>query len=131
MNTSSRRAKVGAIAAVVVLAGGIGAALLDDDDDAEPGTVPGTEDLPFDVGPGEGAAFDRAFFPATIEAAPGEPVTLRNEDDEPHTFTADEGLFDSGVLAPGATFEGTFEGPQRITFHCDIHPTMTGVLVIE
>ena len=49
-----------------------------------------------------------------------------------HTITSDtQGLFDSGSLAPGATFEHTFTAAGTYPYHCSIHPTMTGVIVVN
>ncbi|MEO3935124.1 hypothetical protein V3N99_00035 [Dermatophilaceae bacterium Soc4.6] len=38
-------------------------------------------------------------FPA-FTASPGQTITLRDEDSEPHTVTADDGSFDSGTSTP-------------------------------
>lgn len=49
-----------------------------------------------------------------------------------HTITSDtQGLFDSGSLAPGATFEHTFTAAGTYHYHCSIHPTMTGIIVVN
>ena len=49
-----------------------------------------------------------------------------------HTITSDtQGAFDSGSLAPGATFEHTFTTAGTYHYHCSIHPTMTGVIVVN
>src|ERR671926_111285 len=44
---------------------------------------------------------DRTFDPAQLEVAKGTTVTWTNGDTEAHTVTADNGLFDSGVIEPG------------------------------
>src|SRR3954468_22581333 len=44
---------------------------------------------------------DHAFDPAQLDVAPGTTVTFVNNDTEAHTATADNGLFDTGVLEPG------------------------------
>src|ERR687897_2843364 len=41
---------------------------------------------------------NHAFNPAQLNVAPGTTVTFVNNDTEPHTATADNGLFDTGVL---------------------------------
>lgn len=49
-----------------------------------------------------------------------------------HTITSDtQGLFDSGALAPGAVFEHTFTAAGTYHYHCSIHPTMTGIIVVN
>ena len=48
---------------------------------------------------------NHAFNPSQLNVAPGTTVTFVNNDTEPHTATADNGLFDTGVLEPGSSFE--------------------------
>jgi plastocyanin len=73
---------------------------------------------------------DFAFQPASIEVPAGSTVTWTNTGGAPHTVTADNGAFDSGQLAPGASFSQTFTTPGTYTYHCDIHPRMTGTVVV-
>jgi plastocyanin len=49
-----------------------------------------------------------AFNPAQLNVAPGTTVRFVNNDSEPHTATADNGLFDTGVLQPGSSFDVFF-----------------------
>lgn len=63
-----------------------------------------------------------AFKPDTLVVKRGATVVFRNDDQAPHTVTADSGAFDSGVLAPGATFSVTISG--GLTYHCAIHAFM-------
>ena len=48
-----------------------------------------------------------------------------------HTVTADRGAFNSRQLAPGDTFSFAFTAAGTIDYHCEIHPTMKGQIVIE
>jgi hypothetical protein len=49
-----------------------------------------------------------------------------------HDITADtQGLFDSGSLAPGGTFSHTFTAAGTYHYHCSIHPSMTGIIVVN
>src|SRR5215211_4635951 len=73
---------------------------------------------------------DFAFQPTSIEVAAGSTVTWTNTGAAPHTVTADNGAFDSGQLKPGATFSQTFTTPGTYTYHCEIHPQMTGTVVV-
>ena len=73
---------------------------------------------------------DFAFQPASIEVPAGSTVTWTNAGAAPHTVTADDGSFDSGQLKPGATFSQTFSTPGTYTYHCEIHPQMTGTVVV-
>jgi plastocyanin len=73
---------------------------------------------------------DFAFQPASIEVAVGSTVTWTNTGAATHTVTADDGAFDSGRLGSGATFSQTFATPGTFTYHCEIHPQMTGTIVV-
>ena len=68
----------------------------------------------------------QAFSPSTVDALPGETVTWPNVSGRTHTVTADDGSFDSGELADGATFAQAFAAPGAFAYHCRIHPGMTG-----
>lgn len=72
---------------------------------------------------------DFSFDPVQIAVAPGTTVTWVNEG-SPHTVTADNGLFDSGVLNPGDSYSVWFDGSGTVTYHCEIHPSMTGSLTV-
>lgn len=61
----------------------------------------------------------------------GTTVTWRNDDTVPHTVTSDAGLFDSGNLDPGQTFTHTFELTGNFPYHCEIHPTMRGRVLVQ
>jgi plastocyanin len=73
---------------------------------------------------------DHAFDPAQLNVAPGTTVTFVNNDTEPHTATADNGLFDTGVLEPGYSFDVFFDGAGTVTYHCELHPDMQGSIVV-
>jgi hypothetical protein len=60
----------------------------------------------------------------------GTTVTWTNSGASPHTVTADNGEFDSGRLAPGASFSQTFDAAGTVTYHCEIHPQMAGTIVV-
>ena len=65
-------------------------------------------------------------------AAPGATVPVRNTDAVQHTLTSSDGSFTTGVIEPGAV--GAFTAPAAAgsyAFACEIHPSMTGTLVVE
>jgi hypothetical protein len=74
---------------------------------------------------------NHAFNPAQFNVAPGTTVTFVNNDTEPHTATADNGLFDTGELEPGDSSWVSFEGAGTVTYHCELHPDMKGSIVVE
>ena len=73
---------------------------------------------------------DHAFNPAQLNVAPGTTVRFVNNDTEAHTATADNGLFDTGALEPGSSFDVFFDGSGTVTYHCELHPDMTGSIVV-
>jgi len=73
---------------------------------------------------------DHAFDPAQRNIAPGTRVMFINNDTEPHTATADNGLFDTGELEPGESSWVSFEGAGTVTYHCELHPDMQGSIVV-
>jgi plastocyanin len=72
-----------------------------------------------------------AFQPASLQIAAGSSVTWTNQDSTAHTVTSDSGAFDSGQLAPGASFTQMFMTPGTYTYHCQIHPFMTAIIVVS
>ncbi len=75
-------------------------------------------------------------FNGTAHFAPADTtITISNDGELPHTFTAVDGSFDSGQVSPGETFEITVDEPGIIQVFCTLHGTaqgqgMAGVLVV-
>jgi plastocyanin len=65
-----------------------------------------------------------AFNPPNATVAPGTTVTWVNDDQVPHTVTANDGAFDSGTLQPGQSYSFAFDKPGTYAYHCNIHPYM-------
>ena len=75
---------------------------------------------------------DFQFTPATVTIQAGDSVTwTNNSGGTPHTTTSDSGVWDSGTLNAGQSFTFTFKTPGTFAYHCDIHPQMTGTVVVE
>ena len=70
------------------------------------------------------------FTPATLTVAAGTTVTWTNNDSLTHTVTANDGSFDSSNLKPGQQFSYTFNTPGTYSYHCALHPFMSGVVVV-
>ncbi len=73
---------------------------------------------------------DNFFEPAAATIDPGDSVTWTNNGAVPHTVTADNGLFDSGVLDPGESYTVDFDGQGTVTYYCTTHPEMRGSLIV-
>jgi plastocyanin len=71
------------------------------------------------------------FSPATLPIKAGTTVTWTNNDSTTHTVTSDNGVFDSGSLAPGATFIYTFNNTGTFAYHCAIHTSMKGTIIVQ
>jgi plastocyanin len=69
-------------------------------------------------------------FSEDITVPVGTTVIVRNDDSAPHTFSADDGSFDSGNIDGGTTFEMTFTEAGTFAFHCNVHPSMTGTITV-
>jgi plastocyanin len=69
---------------------------------------------------------DFSFSPAKIAVKKGTKVTWINKDEAPHTVTANNGAFDSGVLEQGDKFTYKFKKAGKFAYFCRIHPEMTG-----
>ncbi len=84
---------------------------------------------------GESLGFD----PNELSVQAGTAVVLANVGGKPHSLTADDGTFDTGIVNPGAQ-GGRFAGANAsivpgqagtFPFHCEVHPdAMKGVLTV-
>lgn len=72
-----------------------------------------------------------SFQPAVIQISVGETVTWENYDDVSHTVTGDNNEFDSGKLSKGQKFSHTFTTAGTFTYHCNVHPTMKGTIIVS
>jgi plastocyanin len=72
----------------------------------------------------------KGFTFTALDATAGATVQITNEDGTAHTVTADDGGFDVKVDGGGT---GSFTAPATpgsYSFHCNIHSSMTGTLVV-
>jgi plastocyanin len=81
--------------------------------------------------PGAARIVQFAFVPASVDLAVGSRMTWTNDDPTPHTVTADDGTFDSKQLDPGASFSVVLDKAGSYSYHCEIHPTMVGTVVVQ
>src|SRR5215213_2373686 len=72
-----------------------------------------------------------AFDPPNTTVSAGTTVTWVNDDQVPHTATANDGAFDSGTLQPGQSHSFAFDKPGTYAYHCNIHPYMTATVSVS
>jgi plastocyanin len=75
---------------------------------------------------------DFAFTPKTITVPVGTTVRWTNNGNAPHTVTSTSSpkAFDSGTLNSGDTFQHTFTTAGQFPYRCNIHPFMTGMVIV-
>ena len=71
------------------------------------------------------------FNPGTLTVSVGTNVTWTNNDSTTHRPVSDTGVFDGGNLAPNANFSFTFNTAGTFPYHCAIHPSMTGIVIVK
>lgn len=72
-----------------------------------------------------------AFSPTSLTINIGDSVKWTNSDAATHTVTADAGGFTSTLGPSGGTFTFQFTGAGTFAYHCNIHPSMTGSIVVR
>jgi plastocyanin len=73
-----------------------------------------------------------AFDPSTVTISVNTTVRWTNKDAIGHTVTSDTGgLFDSGTISSNGTYSHTFNTAGTYTYHCSIHPDMTGTVIVN
>ena len=74
---------------------------------------------------------NRAFTPPDLNIEAGTTVTWMNTDRESHTSTSDAAGWNSGTVGAGQQFSFTFQNAGRFTYHCSLHPSMVGTVVVR
>lgn len=74
---------------------------------------------------------EQFFVPQQIQLNSGGTVTWQNNDKAAHTATADNGEFDSGIIAPSKIFSTTLDKAETLNYKCTIHPWMTGTITVK
>lgn len=119
------------ILAVAAVAGGVAEGCGGDDDD------PATPAAAMAQGGAGVASTDRvaiadfAFDPETVTVDAGTKLTWTNDDEAPHTATADDGSFDTGTLKLDDTGAVAIDQPGTYTYYCRFHPFMKGTVEVR
>lgn len=75
--------------------------------------------------------FDFDFEPAELQVGAGTTLTWTNRGAAPHTVSAGDRSFESGLVASGGTFSWRFDTPGRFAYACQLHPEMVGAVVVS
>jgi plastocyanin len=80
------------------------------------------------------SAIDDVFSAGIVRVQPGATVEWTNDGRSRHTIQADDGAWDSGIVAPGGEFAHTFDEPGVFPYFCSLHGTpgagMIGTIVV-
>jgi plastocyanin len=74
------------------------------------------------------------FAPEEVRIPQGTRVTWLNcegENIDAHTSTSDAGEWASGAMTAGEAFTHVFDEVGRFEYHCEPHPFMRGVIIVE
>lgn len=74
-----------------------------------------------------------AYSPNPASVSGDSTITWNNIDDSPHTATADDGSFDTGIInggSSGSALISASTGTRTIPYHCNVHPEMRGTLQV-
>ena len=84
---------------------------------------------------------ENGFEPKTINVKTGETVTWKNNDNSLHMVISGKGLndpnngnsFDSGLtsLTPGKSWSYQFTKAGDFPYFCELHPAMTGMVIVS
>ena len=72
-----------------------------------------------------------SFQPGTLSVRVGDEVTWTNNDSATHTVVADDSSFQSDQLDNGSSFKHVFNKAGTYQYHCGIHPSMTGKIIVK
>lgn len=71
-----------------------------------------------------------AFSPPKLTVATGTKVAFSNTSSASHTATR-AGSFDTGRISPGSSKTVRFSRKGAFAYHCTIHPSMHGKIVVK
>ena len=80
---------------------------------------------------------NECYIPSTLTVSPGTTVIWENVDNAAHLATSGtpdggpDGIFDSGMIMAGATFEHEFSDKGEFPYYCLVHPWMIATVTVE
>jgi LPXTG-motif cell wall-anchored protein len=74
---------------------------------------------------------DFSFSPASLTINQGDTVTWVNSGPTPHSATANDGSFNTGILKAGQSGSHTFNQAGTFSYYCQPHPYMKATIVVQ
>ena len=79
---------------------------------------------------------NKCYTPNTVSIKVGVTVTWKNVDTAAHTVTSgkgaiSDGIFDSGMIMAGDSFNYKFDKTGTYDYYCMVHPWMTGSVTVN
>jgi len=74
---------------------------------------------------------DFSFSPGSITIDQGDTVTWVNNGPTPHSATANNGSFNTGILKAGQSASHTFDQAGTFSYFCQPHPFMKATVVVQ
>jgi plastocyanin len=80
---------------------------------------------------------NECYIPAEVTISAGATVIWENIDNAAHLATSGtpdggpDGIFDSGMIMAGSTFEQEFSDKGEFAYYCLVHPWMVGTVTVE
>jgi plastocyanin len=71
-----------------------------------------------------------SFYPSPATVTANQTVVWRNSDLVTHHVAFDDDSIDTGTIAPGTLSQPKTIAAGTRTYHCTIHPTMAGTVVV-
>ena len=97
---------------------------------SDPGTTGNTNVQAVNV-PQSDAYGQTNFDPHSVNLPVNGQVQFSNSDTVEHHPTADDGSWNGDLPANGGAFSQNFTKAGTYTYHCSIHPNMTGTIVVK
>jgi plastocyanin len=72
-----------------------------------------------------------AFSPNPVSINVGDTITWTNDDGVAHNATGNGGGFATGQIGAGTSKSVTFHAAGSFAYHCTIHPSMTGTVIVR
>ncbi|HEX6654137.1 MAG TPA: cupredoxin family copper-binding protein [Thermoleophilaceae bacterium] len=74
---------------------------------------------------------DFSFTPGSLTISQGDTVTWVNNGPTPHSATANDGSFNTGILKAGQSASHTFSQAGTFSYYCQPHPFMKATVVVQ